>query len=132
MTASKSPDTPTALRARFPYLAKVAYLNTAGASLSSVDVGDAAKAFHRDVKLKGLEGQPEWWAKIDAVTGRLAAYLRTEAEAIGFHGSCTEAMNLLAVSIAEPERFVLVADHEDHAAVWAPWVGAASRGVRVH
>lgn len=132
MTAAKSPDTPTALRARFPYLAEVAYLNTAGASLSSIDVGDAAEAFHRDVKSKGLEGQPDWGTKIEAVRGRLAAYLRVETDAVGFHGSCTEAMNLLAVSITEPERLVVVADCDDHAAVWAPWVGAASRGVRVH
>jgi cysteine desulfurase/selenocysteine lyase len=121
-----------ALRARFPYLAEVAYLNTAGASLSSTEVGEAAAVFHREVKSKGLEGQPDWWAKIETVRSRLAAHLRAEADAVGFHGSCTEAMNLLAVSITEPERFLIVADHDDHAAVWAPWVGAASRGVRVH
>lgn len=132
MTASKTPDAPAVFRTHFPYLESVAYLNTAGAGLSSLDVGAAAELFHRDVKSKGLEGQPEWWAKTDSVRGRLADLLGVKADSVEFHGSCTEAMNLLAVSIAEPETFVIVADHDDHPAVWAPWIGAASRGVRVH
>jgi selenocysteine lyase/cysteine desulfurase len=131
VTVSDHLDTPIALRACFPRLAEVAYLNTAGAGLSSVEVADAAAAFHRDVKAKGLEGQPEWSAKTDAVRRHLAVWLHVEPDDLGFHGSCTEAMNLLAVSIAEPEHFVIVADHDDHPAVWAPWIGAASRGVRV-
>jgi selenocysteine lyase/cysteine desulfurase len=131
VNASETPDTPAALRARFPYLAEVAYLNTAGAGLSSIEVGAAAAGFHRDVKSKGLDGQPEWRSKTDAVRRRLAARLHVEPDAVGFHGSCTESMNLLAVSIAEAQDFVVVADGDDHPAVWAPWMGAASRGVRV-
>ena len=132
MTALTRPDSATALRARFPYVEEVTYLNTASASPSSIDVAAAAAAFHRAIKVKGIDARSEWLKKIETVRDRLGTYLGAPADRVGFHGSCTEAMNLVAHSVAGEESILVVADREDHPAVWSPWLGAASDKIRVH
>jgi selenocysteine lyase/cysteine desulfurase len=132
VTLSARPASASALRARFPYLEEVAYLNTASASPSAIDVAGAAEAFHRAIKVKGIDARPEWLAKIETVRARLGAYLGAPAERVGFHGSCTEAMNLVAHSIAGKAPFLVVVDREDHPAIWNPWLGAESTNVSVH
>jgi hypothetical protein len=79
VTELSRPDSLLALRARFPYVEQVAYLNTAGASPSSIDVAAAAQAFHSTVKFKGIDGRPAWREKIATMQARLGAYLNAPA-----------------------------------------------------
>jgi cysteine desulfurase/selenocysteine lyase len=109
------------IRRRFPYLDECVYLNTAAAGLTFTGQGAAAAAFYDDVKSKGMNGALAWRAMAGEVAAMLARLLCTSPERIGFVGSTTEAINLLARSLPyRPGESVVVAADE-FPSVRLPW-----------
>jgi len=100
------------VRQDFPFLNETLYLNTAAAGISWSGQGLAAAQFYDRMLSRGYDGREEWRAIAGRVQGRLARLMNVEPESIGFVGSTTEALNLIAHALAVRggERVVFAED----------------------
>jgi cysteine desulfurase / selenocysteine lyase len=100
------------VRQDFPFLNETLYLNTAAAGISWSGQGGAAAQFYDRMLARGYDGREEWRAIAGRVQGQLARLMHVEPESIGFVGSTTEALNLIAHALAvkQGERVVFAED----------------------
>lgn len=100
------------LRRAFPYLDSCIYLNTASVGISPKGSGAAAARFYDDYKSKGYDGRAAWRELEVDLQRRLARLLKTPEHLIGFVGSTTEALNLVASGMRmDPgEQVIFAAD----------------------
>jgi selenocysteine lyase/cysteine desulfurase len=120
-----------AVRAAFPFLEHNVYLNTAAAGLSWNGQGRAAAEFYDRGKAKGMGGAAEWAAAVAATKAELAELVKVPAHCIHFVGSTTEALNLVAHSLAlnSGDKVVLAAD--EFPSVMQSWQSAQRRAVEL-
>ncbi|HVZ43907.1 MAG TPA: aminotransferase class V-fold PLP-dependent enzyme [Ramlibacter sp.] len=122
------------VRDLFPYLEARCYLDTAAAGLAWQGHGAAVARFFDEVKDRGYDARPEWWAMIAKVRARLARWLGMEPEDVAFVSNTTEGLNLAAHSLrfARGERIVLAEDEFPSVArIWGPAAQAGAELVRV-
>jgi selenocysteine lyase/cysteine desulfurase len=100
------------VRRDFPFLNETIYLNTAAAGVSWSGQGLAAAQFYDRMLSRGYDGREEWRAIASRVQGRLAKLMNVEPGSIGFVGSTTEGLNLIAHALAvnSGERVVFAED----------------------
>lgn len=100
------------VRRDFSFLNETIYLNTAAAGISWSGQGAAAAQFYDRMLSRGYDGREEWRAIASRVQGRLARLMHVEPESIGFVGSTTEALNLVAhaIPVKGGERVVFAED----------------------
>jgi cysteine desulfurase / selenocysteine lyase len=100
------------VRRDFPFLNETIYLNTAAAGISWSGQGAAAAQFYDRMLSRGYDGREEWRAIASRVQVRLAKLMHVEPESIGFVGSTTEALNLIAhaITVKGGERVVFAED----------------------
>lgn len=120
-----------ALRAPFPYLQERNYLDTAAAGLCWQGHGNAVARFFDQVKSRGYEARPEWFALTQKVRARLAAFLSVAPGDVTFVSNTTEGLNLAAHSLQfrAGERIVLAAD--EFPSVQRIWEPARRAGAQV-
>ena len=126
----------TALLSLFPYLRERTYLDTAAAGLTWAGHGQAVARFYDEVKNRGYDARPEWFATTQRVRARLAGWLGVVPADLTLVSNTTEATNLAAHSlrVAPGDRIVYASDEfPSIARVWAPAqaVGATLAPVRV-
>lgn len=123
-----SPDIRT-IRAAFPYLEECVYLNTAAVGIPPRGFGAAAAQYYDNVRSRGYDAR-DVWREYEQKTGeRLAHLLNVPREDVGFAGSTTESLNLVARSLAVSpgERIVFAAD--DFPSVKVAWEPHRASGV---
>jgi cysteine desulfurase / selenocysteine lyase len=100
------------VRRDFPFLNETIYLNTAAAGISWSGLGSAAARFYDRMLSQGYDGREEWRAIASRVQGALAKLMNVEPESIGFVGSTTEALNLVAhaLPVKSGDRVVFAED----------------------
>lgn len=103
---------PAAVRRDFPYLDRRLYLNTASTGISHRLAGRATASFFEDMYARGYDGAADWRAvagRVRAQAGRLA---NVAPDDVGFAGTTTEALNLIAHSlpVRPGDRVVHLAD----------------------
>lgn len=100
------------IRRDFPYLDTCVYMNTAAVGICPSGSGAAAARFYDDFKSKGFDARDAWRDVEYDLQRRLASVLKTSAHTIGFVGSTTEALNLVAQSVRllPGEEVVFAAD----------------------
>jgi cysteine desulfurase/selenocysteine lyase len=100
------------IRRDFPYLDTCVYMNTAAVGICPSGSGAAAARFYDDFKSKGFDARDAWRDVEVDLQGTLARVLKTTEHAIGFVGSTTEALNLVAhaIHILPGEEVVFAAD----------------------
>jgi cysteine desulfurase/selenocysteine lyase len=100
------------VRQDFPYLNEVLYLNTASAGLSHAGLGRAAAAFYGRMQARGYDGREEWRAVAVRVQSLLGRLMGVDPNDIGFVGSTTEALNLVAqaLPVGAGDRVVFLED----------------------
>lgn len=101
-----------AIRRDFPYLDERLYLNTASTGIAPRGTGNAPARFFDDMYSRGYDGRDDWRAVAGRVRQQVARLASVNPEDVGFAGSTTEALNLLAHSLpVEPgDRVVFLAD----------------------
>jgi cysteine desulfurase/selenocysteine lyase len=132
MTASASITADEeAIRRTFPMLASCLYLDTASAGLSFTGQGAAAAAFYDEAKSQGYNGRDVWREKAAVVRRKLAVLLGVDAGEVEFLGNTTEALNLVAHSIAwgRGDEVVLAAD--EFPSVLLSWHPAEAAGAAI-
>src|SRR5882672_6719003 len=92
-------DRSAQMRELFPHLAQRVYLDTAAAGLCWKGHGAAVARFYEDVKSRGYDARPEWWAMTNKVRARLALWLGVTPQDVTFVSNTTEGLNLAANSI---------------------------------
>lgn len=112
------------IRAAFPYLDECVYMNTAAAGIPPRGVGAAFARYYDDVRGRGYDGRHAW-REYERDTGeRLARLLNVPPKNVGFTGSTTESLNLVARSlpVSPAERIVFaVDDFPSVRLAWAPY-----------
>lgn len=100
------------VRSNFPYLDDVLYLNTASAGLTHGGVGRASAIYYDRIQSRGYDGREDWRAVAGRVQAMLARLMNVGADDIGFTGSTTEALNLLAraLPVGSGDRIVFMDD----------------------
>lgn len=123
MTPGASATDVQSLRDPFPYLRERVYLDTAAAGLCWRGHGAAVARFFDEVKSRGYDARPEWFALGQQVRARLAAFLSVAPGDLSFVSNTTEGLNLAAHSLRlrPGERVVLAADEFPSVArIWEP------------
>ncbi|VWX62926.1 Selenocysteine lyase/Cysteine desulfurase [Burkholderiales bacterium 8X] len=121
-------------RGLFPYLDERVYLDTAAAGLCWKGHGEAVARFYDDVKNRGYDARPEWWALLNRVRSRVAKWLGVKAEDVTFVMNTTDGLNLASHSIdfRKGDRIVLADDEFPSVAlIWAAAERAGAELVRV-
>jgi selenocysteine lyase/cysteine desulfurase len=120
-----------ALRDPFPHLEGRVYLDTAAAGLCWRGHGAAVARFYDEVKSRGYEARPEWYAMTQRVRARLAAFLSVAASDVTFVSNTTEGLNLAAQSLRwrPGDRIVMAAD--EFPSVARVWEAARRAGAEV-
>jgi selenocysteine lyase/cysteine desulfurase len=127
-------DRPARIRELFPYLDERVYLDTAAAGLCWKGHGAAVARFYDEVKNRGYDARPEWWALSGRVRARIGQWLGVAAEDITFVMNTTDGLNLAANSLEfRPGDRVVLADDEfpSVARIWAAAERAGAALVRV-
>ena len=122
------------LRKSFPHLAQRVYLDTAAAGLTWAGHGAAVAFFYDQIKSRGYDARPEWWAMTQRVRARLAALLRVTPADLTLVSNTTEGLNLAAHSLRfeAGDQLVLAADEFPSVAnIWAPALRDGAELVRV-
>lgn len=88
--------TPSELRALFPALHRWTWLNAAASSPLATPVADAMRAFVTDTEQQGDMGFPKWLATLDALRAACATLTGAKPEQVGFVGSTSQAMGVVA------------------------------------
>ena len=118
------------LRAQFPYLSEVAYLDTAAEGLLPI-VGQQGAAGYTKSKSRGSMGRPDFYATEKRATETVAALLGAPADSVAVMSSASEGLNLLAHSIDWREGDeVIITDLEFPSNVY-PWLKLQKQGVKV-
>jgi selenocysteine lyase/cysteine desulfurase len=122
---------PSAVRGAFPHLDARVYLDTAAAGLTWDGHGAAVARFYDDIKSRGYDARPEWYAMTERVRARLAEWLGVAAADVTFVSNTTEGLNLAALSLTlrAGDRVVLAAD--EFPSVSRVWAAAARGGVEI-
>jgi len=131
MATSLTPQEILALREPFPYLRQRVYLDTAAAGLTWQGHGAAVAHFYDQVKNRGIDARPEWWAMIQRVRERLAGLLGVTAADLCFVSNTTEGLNLAAQSLQfrPGDRLVMAAD--EFPSVARIWRAAERAGAEI-
>jgi selenocysteine lyase/cysteine desulfurase len=118
-------------RALFPHLAQRIYLDTAAAGLCWKGHGAAVARFYDDVKSRGYDARPEWWAMIAKVRARLAHWLGVSPADVTLLSNTTEGLNLAAHSLLlrAGDRIVLAQD--EFPSVARIWHAAEQSGAQI-
>ncbi|MCC6589871.1 MAG: aminotransferase class V-fold PLP-dependent enzyme [Bryobacterales bacterium] len=118
------------MRAQFPYLSEVAYLDTAAEGLLPL-VGQQGAAGYTKSKARGSSGRPDFYATEKRATETAAALLGAPADSVAVMSSASEGLNLLAHSIDWREGDeVIITDLEFPSNVY-PWLKLQKQGVKV-
>jgi cysteine desulfurase/selenocysteine lyase len=126
--------TDAALHTLFPYLRERTYLDTAAAGLSWAGHGSAVARFYDELKNRGYDARPEWFATTQRVRARLANWLGVTPRDLTLVSNTTEGLNLAAHSLryAPGDRIVFAADEfPSLARIWAPAQAAGATLVPV-
>lgn len=101
-----------AIRRDFPYLGQRLYLNTASAGIARRGAGQASARFFDEMYSRGYDGREDWRAISERVRGQIARLTGVSSDDVGFAGSTTEALNLIAhaLPVEAGDRVVLLAD----------------------
>ena len=101
-----------AVRAAFPYVEKRLYLNTASAGIGWRGAGRAPARFFDEIYNRGFDGGEDWRAITGRVRKQIGCLARVEPSNVGFTGSTTQALNLIAHSVrVDPtDRVAVCAD----------------------
>ena len=124
-------DRTSEIRALFPYLAQRIYLDTAAAGICWQGHGAAVARFYEEVKNRGYDARPEWWAMIDKVRTRLAQWLGAAPEDITFVSNTTEGLNLAAHSLQFRAGDRIVCAEDEFPSVARIWRNAEQAGAQV-
>lgn len=115
--------TPESLRADFPALQGIAYLNTAAESIPPLCVGEAIRRYWQDKEL-GMRGREPHFAAVEACREISAKLLGLKTGEVSFCSCSSEAYNLLAGALdLGPDDEVVVTDL-DFPAGATPWLRA--------
>ena len=119
------------IRRAFPHLQSCVYMNTAAVGICPRGLGAVAARFYDDYRSRGFDGREAWRTSELQVQSRLARLLNASEEEIGFTGSTTEALNLVARSmrILPGEQIVFAAD--DFPSVQLAWEPYRRSGVEL-
>jgi selenocysteine lyase/cysteine desulfurase len=120
------------IRKAFPHLAHCVYLNTASAGLSWSGQGTAAAKFYDGSKATGIGGQAEWTARTEEARAEVGRILGVPAARVGFAGSTTEALNLIALAMPLKAGDRVVVADDEFPSVVEPWMTLRSRGLALH
>ena len=116
--------TTASLRADFPALEGITYLNTAAESIPPRCVGEAIAQYTHDKGL-GMRGRVPHFAAVEACREISAKLVGLKTEEVSFCSCSSEAYNLLAGALdLDPEDEVVVSDL-DFPAGATPWLRAA-------
>jgi selenocysteine lyase/cysteine desulfurase len=135
MEPASAADRTVEARALFPYLEQRIYLDTAAAGLCWKGHGAAVARFYDDVKCRGYDARPEWWAMTNKVRARLARWLGVAPEDINFVSNTTEGLNLASHSLRlrAGDRVVFAEDEFPSVArIWHAAERAGAEAVRVN
>lgn len=115
----------------FPYLDQRVYLDTAAAGLCWKGHGAAVARFYDEVKSRGYDARPEWWALSGQVRARIARWLGVTADDVSFVMNTTDGLNLASHSIdfRKGDRIVLAED--EFPSVARIWIAAERAGAEV-
>lgn len=119
------------MRELFPHLEQRVYLDTAAAGLCWKGHGAAVARFYEDVKSRGYDARPEWWAMIAKVRGRLAQWLGVAPQDITFVSNTTEGLNLAASSIGFRGGDRIVCAQDEFPSVIRIWKPAERQGAEL-
>ncbi|MGJ7506061.1 aminotransferase class V-fold PLP-dependent enzyme [Variovorax sp. GT1P44] len=119
------------MRELFPYLDERVYLDTAAAGLCWKGHGAAVAHFYEDVKSRGYDARPEWWAVANKVRARLAQWLGVTPPDITFVSNTTEGLNLAAHSIQFHSGDRIVCAQDEFPSVIRIWKAAERQGAQV-
>jgi selenocysteine lyase/cysteine desulfurase len=134
MQSSRLVERTDRIRTLFPYLDERIYLDTAAAGLCWQGHGAAVARFYDEVKNRGYDARPEWWALTARVRERLARLWGVSADDLTFVMNTTDGLNHAAQSLCfrAGERVVLAGDEFPSVdRIWAPAVRAGAEVVRV-
>lgn len=100
------------VRRDFPYLNETIYLNTAAAGIAWSGQGAAAARFYDRMLSRGYDGREEWRAVAGRLQTRLGQLMNVDPASVGFVGSTTEGLNLIAhaLPVKGGERIVYAED----------------------
>jgi selenocysteine lyase/cysteine desulfurase len=124
-------DRTAEIRALFPYLEQRIYLDTAAAGLCWKGHGAAVARFYDDVKSRGYDARPEWWAMTHKVRARLAQWLGKSPEDLTFVSNTTEGLNLAAHSLQFRAGDRIVCAEDEFPSVARIWKVAEHTGAQV-
>jgi selenocysteine lyase/cysteine desulfurase len=124
-------DSSARIREFFPHVAQRVYLDTAAAGLCWKGHGAAVARFYEDVKSRGYDARPEWWARTNKVRARLAQWLGVTPTDITFVSNTTEGLNLAANSIEFRAGDRIVCAQDEFPSVIRIWKAAEREGAEV-
>jgi selenocysteine lyase/cysteine desulfurase len=119
------------MRALFPHLDERVYLDTAAAGLCWKGHGAAVARFYDEVKSRGYDARPEWWAMTGKVRSRLAQWLGVAPSDITFVSNTTEGLNLAANSIEFRAGDRIVCAQDEFPSVIRIWNRAERQGAEL-
>ncbi|MBS0452657.1 MAG: aminotransferase class V-fold PLP-dependent enzyme [Proteobacteria bacterium] len=131
MTPPAAVDRTGQMRELFPHLDQRIYLDTAAAGLCWKGHGAAVAHFFDDVKSRGYDARPEWWAMISKVRGRLAQWLGVAPQDITFVSNTTEGLNLAAQSLEFNRGDRVVCAQDEFPSVIRIWKAAERQGAEL-
>ena len=90
---------PAAVRRDLPYLDRRLYLNTASTGISHRLAGKATARFFDEMYARGYDGAADWRAVAGRVRAQVGRLANVAPDDVGFAGTTTEALNLIAHSL---------------------------------
>jgi selenocysteine lyase/cysteine desulfurase len=99
-----------ALRAEFPIVSRLTYLNTASGAPLPRRAAEAGQAYYRDMLLEGDAAWPRWEAQRERVRERLARLLNASPGEVAFTSGASHAFTLIAALLGPPAQVVAMAD----------------------
>jgi selenocysteine lyase/cysteine desulfurase len=98
------------LRARFPVVSRVTYLNTASAPPISTDVAAAGTRYYDEMLAEGDLPWDRWLAEVEDVRAALARFINASPEDVAFIGNASQGLALLARMVKPNGPIVTMAD----------------------
>ena len=130
-TSSAAIERGEQMRELFPHLSQRVYLDTAAAGLCWKGHGAAVARFYEEVKNRGYDARPEWWAMTGKVRERLAQWLGVTPQDITFVSNTTEGLNLAAHSIEFRKGDRVVCAQDEFPSVIRIWKAAERQGAEL-
>jgi selenocysteine lyase/cysteine desulfurase len=110
-----------AIRAQFPALSNLTYLNTAGGCALPTQAANAGRQYFDEMEINGDVCWPQWLERTESVRQQFADYISATPEEIAFVSNASLAMNF-AQKYAPPGDVLLI--DEDFPTVTLPWLAA--------